>query len=66
MTNGEWLRSLTDEKIVDILCHYNDKCNICAYNDLYYKDCCVNNDSLTCDDGILKWLKDNHKNDYTL
>lgn len=66
MTNGEWLRSLTDKKIVEILCHYNGECNICAYNDLYYKDSCVNDDSLTCDDGILKWLKEKHKDNYAL
>ena len=61
MTNREWLRSLTDNKLAEIFCD-NDLgniCNICANRD-DRKGCM---DVVCCEDGVSEWLKQEHKDD---
>lgn len=58
MTNKEWLiKSLTDEEILQIvIVNYTCKCCV-GQNDL--KKCLAQ----PCREGMLKWLKQEHKGD---
>lgn len=57
MTNREWLRSLTDNELVEIFCDNNvgGVCNICAYDGI---EC----EEIECNDGIAEWLQKEYKN----
>lgn len=57
MTNREWLRSLTDEKLAEFFSKGNvwaGICNICAYGDGF----CVDHE---CHEGITEWLQQEHE-----
>lgn len=52
VTNGDRIRAMTNEELANfIACD-----NMCLHCDLYGKDC-MNMEFLGCEDGILKWLK---------
>lgn len=53
MTNEEWLKSLPTIKLHEFLQCY---CNFCAYNEW-----CTGVG--ICSDGILEWLRGEHKDD---
>ena len=48
-TNGDRIRQMTDEELADKL---TDKCAVCAY---YYAEC--ETTFCLCEEGVLKWLK---------
>ena len=54
MTNEEWVKSLPAEE----LCLCLQSCYFCAYAD---SERCT--DEAICNDGILEWLEQEHKND---
>lgn len=51
ITNGEWLRSLSDYELSDLL---SNQCSMCIIN----VDICDENEH--CSENILEWLKRNH------
>lgn len=66
MTNREWLQTLTDEEFAKW--NYEISCGMCAYNP--ERGICesisylTNFDQNHCIDGITKWLKQEHKEDW--
>jgi hypothetical protein len=51
MTNREWLNSLSDEALADLLEEPNCVCCVC------YGKCCGE----SCRDGLIEWLKKEHE-----
>lgn len=55
LSNADRIRQMTDEELADKL---TDKCSVCAY---HYAECetkfCI------CEEGVLKWLKQEAKDD---
>ena len=54
-TNGDRIRQMTDEELADKL---TDKCAVCAY---HYAEC--ETKFCLCVEGVLKWLKQEVKED---
>jgi hypothetical protein len=57
MTNGDWVRSMTDEQLSVFL--RMGACQLCAYAGKNYDCCCPDNKN--CRNGHLEWLKQEHK-----
>lgn len=55
MTNREWLQTLSDKEFVLTMCY---SCNCCIGHDDYGK--CG---KISCRDGRIKWLQEEHKED---
>ena len=53
MTNREWLETLPDEEFVKVMC---GSCRNCVAND-NIKEC----EAISCRDGRIKWLQEEHK-----
>ena len=51
MTNGDMLRSMTDEELMQFICNDSDFCDICEHN---REDTCCNEN---CQKTVLKWLR---------
>lgn len=57
MTNREWLQTLTDEEFVQIMCY---SCDCCVGHLSIYNGKCG---KISCRDGRIEWLKQEHKED---
>ena len=64
MTNREWLNKLSNEDFVHLIIARRDtginpRCGSCVYAD----EECVEHDEMTCYEGCVKWLEQEHKID---
>ena len=59
MTNREYIQSLTDEDLADVLSKCSGDCGACPIDD--YCHYVVNFTKSLCYHNWLKWLKDEHK-----
>lgn len=57
MTNGDMLRSMTDEELVQFICAGSDFCDVCEHN---LEDTCCNEN---CMKTVLSWLRQETKNE---
>lgn len=56
MTNYERIKAMSIEQLAAML---DGECEFCAYNGAG----CTYNDNMHCDEGCLKWLKNNYEED---
>ena len=56
MTNFERIKAMSIEQLAEML---DGECEFCAYNGIH----CVSNREMRCDEGCLKWLKNNCEED---
>lgn len=55
MTNGDYIRKMTDEELAEWLTDGHEQCDLCAQNLCDFDSDCVQ--------GVLKWLKQEVKED---
>jgi hypothetical protein len=64
MTNGDWIRSMSDEELADFIANNFDDCDCCVYAAEYADgrdDCMYPDDVVDCKKGHLAWLQQEHK-----
>ncbi len=65
MTNGDKIRSMDDKELANFLYKIIGDCDCCSYAPSSDNDDCLSpSDTVSCEHGHLKWLKEQYKGDW--